>query len=171
VVGTDTIMHDGGTGHGDVDTVILRDAGVREAEALTELAMRSKAVWGYSHEFMERCRPLLIVTAGYIAANPVIVAVSDDEVAGFYSLVDEGDHLSLDLCYVDPSMRGRGIGRRLVEDAVRRSRAAARTLVVESDPNAEGFYRSLGAQRTGSRESPAEAGRMLPVLTFTAAAQ
>jgi len=41
-------------------------------------------------------------------------------------------------------------------------------LLVESDPNAEGFYTRFGAERTGVMESSAEQGRMLPLLRFAA---
>jgi len=42
-------------------TIIIRDAVPDEAVLLSDLAMRSKAYWGYSIEFMEACRQELTV--------------------------------------------------------------------------------------------------------------
>jgi predicted N-acetyltransferase YhbS len=61
---------------------------------------------------------------------------------------------------------GRGIGRMLLDDALRTARACgARALVIDSDPHAEGFYLRMGAARTG--EVPADVAgvrRVLPRL-------
>jgi hypothetical protein len=35
----------------------IRSANPDEADFLTELALRSKAVWGYSQDFLDSCRP------------------------------------------------------------------------------------------------------------------
>jgi hypothetical protein len=42
----------------------LRSASPDEAAALTELAIRSKAYWGYADAFMRRAREELTLTAG-----------------------------------------------------------------------------------------------------------
>jgi hypothetical protein len=37
---------------------------------------------------------------------------------------------------------------------------------LESDPHAEGFYLSRGAERVGEEPSPGRPGRILPVLRY-----
>lgn len=57
---------------------------------------------------------------------------------------------------VDPAARGRGVGRELVEDAVRASRAARVReieLVTPPDMDAQHFYRSLGWTEEGALTS------------------
>jgi hypothetical protein len=71
----------------------IRPARAGEADALTALALRSKAHWGYDAAFMEVVRPIL---------------------------------------------------------------------TIEGEPNAEGFYRAIGAVRVGERRSPS--GRTLALL-------
>jgi hypothetical protein len=39
-------------------------------------------------------------------------------------------------------------------------------VIWQSDPQAEGFYLALGAQREGASESTVMPGRMLPLMRF-----
>jgi GNAT superfamily N-acetyltransferase len=66
--------------------------------------------------------------------------------------------------WVLPDWIGRGAGRALLCHAIEHLRAdGARTLRIESDPYAEGFYVHMGARRVGEAPSTPE-GRTLPVL-------
>jgi predicted N-acetyltransferase YhbS len=61
---------------------------------------------------------------------------------------------------------GTGLGRRLFEHAMRRARGlGARTVTIEADPNAERFYRKMGARRAGENVYELEGKeRALPVM-------
>ncbi|NIQ29145.1 MAG: GNAT family N-acetyltransferase, partial [Acidobacteria bacterium] len=51
--------------------------------------------------------------------------------------------------------------------AVNRARSLGyERLLVQSDPNAEGFYLRLGAERIGEVPSRVQPGRLLPLLLF-----
>jgi len=144
-----------------------RSARPEEAASLSELAFRSKANWGYDPEFLEACRRELTLTAEYVADGEVYVVEVDGRLAGFYSLVRWNSDLELSHFFVDPPAMGQGIGSRLWDDAVERAAALGFTrLLIQSDPNAEGFYSRLGAERIGEVPSQAEVGRMLPLLLF-----
>ena len=52
----------------------IRRALPSEAASQSALARRSKAVWGYSPEFMEACRDELTLSRGYLRATPTFVA-------------------------------------------------------------------------------------------------
>lgn len=53
---------------------------------------------------------------------------------------------ALGLLFVEPSAIGRGVGRLLYRDALRRAvDLGVRRLVIDSDPHAAGFYRAMGA--------------------------
>jgi GNAT superfamily N-acetyltransferase len=81
-----------------------------------------------------------------------------------HDAVCEIEHL-----WVAPEEMGRGIGRRLLEDAVRyAARIGAAELRIVSDPNAVGFYRRAGARLAGAVDS-VPPGRRLPVLTLDVA--
>ncbi len=149
--------------------MIIRAALPSEADLLTELALRSKAVWGYSAEFMESCRPLLTVTASYIEQYPVFVAVAD-RVGGFYSLKPRADQVELDFLFVEPEAIRSGIGAQLIAHArVQAAQLGYERLLIESDPGAEGFYIRAGARRVGVVASTVEAGRLLPLLEISLA--
>lgn len=145
----------------------IRAAEPHEADMLTALALRSKAQWGYSAEFMERCVPLLRVTAEYMQQNSVRVAVEDGAIVGFYSLLSTAAALELDLMFVEPGHTRAGIGAALLTHALQTAASTGHAyLIVESDPNAEAFYLRSGAERTGGRASTIKDGRLLPLLTF-----
>jgi predicted N-acetyltransferase YhbS len=63
---------------------------------------------------------------------------------------------------------GRGIGRALFEHAVEESRRLGhRSLRIEADPNAEGFYARMGARRVGETIAEIEGQRReLPLLLY-----
>lgn len=149
----------------------IRRAHERDADALTELAIRSKASWGYDAAFMDRCRPILTVTGEYIRRTPAWVAQQGQAIVGFYSLREEDGILDLDLLFVEPEWIGSGVGALLLEHALQQAALTTHEhLVVESDPGAEGFYLRFGATRVGQRASTVEAGRQLPMLSFDLAA-
>ena len=126
----------------------IRRARSDEADLLSDLAVRSKATWGYSDEFMQLCVPLLRVTPDYIAHHPVFVAAADDRVLGFYSLNAERYQLELDLLFVAPDALRTGVGRALCAHALATARAAGFSeLFVESDPGAEIFYARMSGVR------------------------
>lgn len=138
-----------------------------EVEALSELAMRSKAVWGYGAEFLQRCRPLLRVTGECISANVVYAADVDGRIAGFYSIAPRGEVARPDYLFVEPEFLRQGIGSVVLAHALDQARELGMTKVlVESDPEAEGFYVRAGGARVGAVQSTVEKGRMLPVVEF-----
>lgn len=143
----------------------IRPARPGESEALSRLTLRSKAHWGYDDAFLDACRDELLVTEDAIASGSVAVLETDRRSAGIYALAFVGEIAELELFFVEPRDMGRGYGRRLWDHAVEAARDAGATrLLIQSDPNAEGFYLRMGAERTGSSPSASIPGRSLPVL-------
>lgn len=150
------------------DSRIIREAYTGEAGLLSALALRSKAHWGYSKDFLEACRAELTVDASRIGSENYrcFVAVEDDSISGFYTLasIPEGDW-ELEALFVEPDRIGTGIGRSLIRHAVHllSARGAVR-LTIQGDPNATDFYRAAGARQVGTRESDSIPGRFLPLF-------
>jgi GNAT superfamily N-acetyltransferase len=145
--------------------VELRPARPDEAAQLSDLALRSKAHWGYSDEFIEACRAELTYRPEQIETSRIVVAVVAEAVVGFYALAGEPPVGELDGMFVDPDHIGTGAGGALFEhllDSARRSGFTA--LQIGADPNAVGFYERHGAVRIGEEPSASIPGRMLPVL-------
>jgi GNAT superfamily N-acetyltransferase len=146
---------------------MIRRARQEESDALTSLALRSKAVWGYTDAFIERCRPVLTVTPEAIAEGRVFVAAIDGALAGVSVLRPREDGIELGMLFVEPAMLRRGIGAALLDHARAEARAAGyEALEIASDPDAEAFYLRRGAVRIGEVPSEVDAGRLLPLLSL-----
>ncbi|MFB8117977.1 GNAT family N-acetyltransferase [Streptomyces sp. NPDC055962] len=126
--------------------VRIRRAVARDAKRLTRLVTGSRAYEGPYAPMVEGYR----VGPDYVEAHAVYVAVDDDgRVLGFYALVLSPPEL--DLMFVADDAQGRGIGRLLVAHLREEARRAGLDSVrVVAHPPAEGFYRAVGAERTGT---------------------
>ena len=92
----------------------------------------------------------------------VRVAERDGAVVGFAAVDPEAREL--EFLFVDPVAIGTGAGSALLRDALAEARMAGLgELLIESDPDAEPFYRSQGAEPAGTRTSWST-GRELPLL-------
>jgi N-acetylglutamate synthase-like GNAT family acetyltransferase len=149
----------------------IRRAKASEADLLTELALRSKAHWGYGPEFLRACRDDLTVEADFLAANPVYVVEEEGSVVGYYSLERQTDEdVELVHLFVEPAAIGKGFGKLLWRHAAETARQLGfREVVLSSDPYAEDFYRAMGARRVGEIASPVSPSRKLPLLRFDCA--
>ena len=151
----------------------IRPARLGEAAALSELCLRSKALWGYDAPFMARVREALEVAPAAIGAGDVWVAAIGGEAVGVVALAagEAPGTLDLDLLFVAPGRIRGGVGRILLAHAVAEARRrGARRLTILADPNAAGFYERQGARRLGLAPSDAIPGRMLPLYEISLAA-
>ncbi len=148
------------------ETTNIRRACTADAPELSVLAMRSKACWGYSREFMEACRAALTYDESYLEQHEVYVLESSQRIIGFYSLEPLPDAtLELGALFVEPGDIGKGYGRLLVEHALEKAKdAGASRIEIQGDPNARGFYLAMGATLAGECESRSIPGRMLPLF-------
>lgn len=139
-----------------------------DAAALTEIAHAAKRHWGYPERWIESWRDTLTIRVEFIAANVAWCAMEDSRAVGFYLLTNESDGLHLDHLWIAPPAMGRGIGRALFEHAVEETRRLGhRTLKIEADPHAEGFYARMGARRVGAAVTEIEGQRReLPLLLY-----
>jgi GNAT superfamily N-acetyltransferase len=147
---------------------VIHRARADETNRRSEIAYHAKAHWGYSAAFMEACRAELSITPRYLKEHSTFVLCSTDEASGFYSLERiSKTRVELGHFFLWPDEIGRGRGRRLFSHACEQARQAGfQVLVIASDPHAEGFYLTVGAQRVGSTDSESIPGRTLPLLEF-----
>jgi N-acetylglutamate synthase-like GNAT family acetyltransferase len=148
----------------------FRPANPKEASRLSEIAYQSKAIWGYTVEFLQACRPELTNSETQIvSANHCFVVFEiHHDVTGFCALEYTGDGAAeLEALFIVPRYIGRGIGLKLLEHAKRKaSGRGATSLTVQAGPNAAGFYAAAGGMRAGERASFSIPGRFLPVYEF-----
>ena len=146
-------------------SVVLRPASPHEAGELSALALRSKAHWGDDDAFLAACDPALTTRPDQCDGVRLVVAEQSGRLLGFVRLDGAGGRGELADLFVDPSAMGRGIGRRLLGDALDRAAGLGMTVLeIDADPHAEAFHLRAGAVRTGSVPSGVVPGRVLPRL-------
>lgn len=102
----------------------LRAALPGEAGILTDLCLRSKAVWGHDAAFMAACRAELTITAQDFARSLIQVAVEDGRIIAMAQLAQHGRIADIDKLFVDPAALRAGAGRQLFDWCVETARAA-----------------------------------------------
>ncbi len=146
----------------------IRRAHPSEAPFLSELGLRSKGYWDYDTDFLAACRDDLTLSPEDIATSMVYVHDEGNTPLGYYRLLlHEDGKAELDALFVEPTAMGQGVGKRLWQHAVARAREqGCSEMVFQSDPQAEGFYQAMGAERIGESESTVMPGRLLPLMRF-----
>ena len=146
----------------------IRRARPDEAAALTALAARAKAHWGYDAEFMARVIDAMSISAGDVEAHEVwLLEDASGRTVGFHRVIPD-DRAEVEDMWVEPDAMGNGHGRRLFEHAIAIARAFGATeLELDADPNAIGFYERMGMERIGETHSTLISGRALPRMRIT----
>jgi len=148
--------------------VQIRRARPDEAEALTEIAHAAKRHWNYPEKWMEQWRADLTITPEFVVNNEVFVAVVDGDIVGCCALVVSDSLAELEHMWIDPQQMGNGVGRALFAHMTQRARQLGRAeLELSADPNAEGFYKRMGAKRIGEIQADMDGQtRVLPRMKF-----
>ncbi|WP_315838341.1 GNAT family N-acetyltransferase [Bradyrhizobium prioriisuperbiae] len=147
--------------------MIVRQATLDELPDLSDLCLRSKAVWGYDQAFLEACRSELALRPDELATTRIAVAETDGGIAGVVQIKVMGTDAELLKLFIAPHGLRRGLGRTLFNwAAVEAKHMGATHLLIEADPDAAPFYRRLGAHDVGVAISQSIPGRTLPKLRF-----
>jgi GNAT superfamily N-acetyltransferase len=145
-------------------SVVIRPSRNEEAARLKQIAIASKAHWGYPLQQVREWASHGDFTPERLQELVVFVAEDAGQAVGWCSLVPRGAVCWLEDLWVEPKSIGRGVGTQLFSHAVRYAAAeGAERLEWEAEPNAVGFYERLGGVYL--RESPTtEWGRRLPIM-------
>jgi len=143
----------------------LREACKSELPSLSELCLRSKAVWGYDDAFMTACRAELTLHPEELRSTSLQLAVRDSTVIGLTQVKVTDTDADLLKLFVEPALLRSGVGRLLFEWATARARGlGAVRMMIEADPGAVPFYERMGARHAGFAPSQSILGRMLPCM-------
>ena len=133
---------------------MIRKASKDNSQTLTEIALDAKRHWGYPESWIKHWESDLTISPDFISQHHVYVAETDGEIRGFYALCLTENKAELEHMWVRPAYIGTGIGKELFLDAMERaSKMNVSEVELSADPNAEGFYQRMGAQRIGEVES------------------
>jgi len=136
-----------------------------DAEILTDIALKSKAYWGYSKDIIESWRDDLTVSEQMFTDYTICKYMFENEVAGFYILERANIRTSfLKFLFISPDFIKKGIGHQLLNHAIDYCKEGSCAILnVLSDPNAESFYAKYGFEVIALVESSIP-GRTLPEM-------
>jgi GNAT superfamily N-acetyltransferase len=143
----------------------VRRAVPSESQALSELAVAAKGFWGYPAAQLAAWASDLRISPESIISEPTFVAEVERRIAGVVQLSTKRVPWSIEHLWVLPSAARRGIGGQLVRHVIQYvHERGQRELLIDSDPEAEGFYIRLGARKVGEVAAPIEGqpGRVRP---------
>lgn len=146
----------------------LRPPRADELADLTELCLRSKAVWGYDAAFMAACRQELTLHPRDLETPMQVAETDDGRVIGLAHIRIAGCEAELARLFVEPVLLRCGAGRVLFAWAMAEARRlGADHMTIEADPDAAPFYQRMGARLDGEAPSGSIPGRMIPRLVLT----
>jgi ribosomal protein S18 acetylase RimI-like enzyme len=147
----------------------IRPADPHEADILSRIAFAAKSHWGYPQRWLEIWASQLTFTPPYFEENESWVAVDAERPIGFYTLLNKNGSAWIENLWVLPDYMGKGIGRELFLHALELARRrSCKSLQLEADPNAIGFYEKMGMSKIGERHSEVNGqSRILPIMEMT----
>lgn len=150
------------------EDIRLEAAELSDLARLSEIAFAAKAYWQYPAEWLARWRPQLTISESDLSSGTAVKLTKNGEIRGFYLLREDDEKLWLEHLWVEPDGIGHGFGRSLFEHAMTTAGELGHSRVlIESDPNAEGFYAAMGAKRFGEHRTELDGNlRILPLMEF-----
>jgi GNAT superfamily N-acetyltransferase len=146
----------------------IRNAKHGEEIFLSELAIRSKAYWGYTNDFLNTCRLHIKIDHEYIEKWPVVLIENNNEILGFYSLKIIKSEPRLDNLWIEPKYIKQGIGRILFEHACETAKYLGWThFRLAGEPDAVEFYEKMGAKLIGKIQSRISEDLFLPHMEMS----
>ena len=135
---------------------------------INSLVRRSKAYWGYSEEYMDKCMEIIAIRPKHLQQNIVKTCHKDQQIVGIYSFSLKDDKsLMLDYLFIEPDFIYQNIGSYLFKAAVETAKSIGKTeFILHSDPYAEGFYIKMGCHRIGDHPSTITPGLILPIMKY-----
>lgn len=130
----------------------IRDAELTDIPGLEALQRRSSLVWEEYRAALLAHPDAIELPEAAVRDRHVRVAIDGGRSLGFTVVLPTTSTVyELDGLFVEPAVMGRGIGRRLVADAVAIARSAGVTRIeVTANPNALGFYEKVGFVAEGA---------------------
>jgi ribosomal protein S18 acetylase RimI-like enzyme len=148
------------------DKFQIQRATPEQADELSQIALAAKAHWGYPARWLEIWKPQLTFRPEYFEESEGWVAVLEETPIGFCTLQDENGKAWIENLWVLPAYIGKGIGRILFLHAAELFRRRGyKTLQLQADPNAVGFYEKMGMYKVGEQHSEVDGQpRLLPIM-------
>ncbi|WP_300674689.1 GNAT family N-acetyltransferase [Soonwooa sp.] len=143
----------------------IEKATTNDHSTLTNITLDGKAFWGYSKEQIELWKKDLTISKDYIDENEVYKLIDDDEIIGYYSILKiSRTDSKLDNLFLYQKYIGKGFGKILMNDFIERvKKSDCKVIILDSEPNAEEFYKKFGFETYDRLESSIK-DRFLPKM-------
>ncbi|KTD64035.1 GNAT family N-acetyltransferase [Legionella spiritensis] len=141
-----------------------RRANVSELPKINEFIYQSKNYWGYSPTFMMDFMNKWGVTLSFFETCEIILAEENNTLLGLFAFkINEDNKPELDLFFINAKKIQQGLGKLVWQQAIEYAKNKGwHEFLLISDPNAEGFYRAMGAEVIDTYES--FPGRFVPIM-------
>lgn len=148
--------------------VNIRNAKIDEYEILTDVAIKSEAYWGYDSDYMNKFKSIYNVSKEFINNNPTVIIEEDNNIVGFYGVINHCSEASLEYFFIEPKYIGRGYGKLLWNYLIKDCKnLGIKEFSIVTSPQAKDFYVKMGAVQCGEVESLLKKGRIIPQLIYT----
>jgi GNAT superfamily N-acetyltransferase len=146
--------------------ISIRRAKPEEADILTQIAIAAKGHWNYPKHWMQLWIPQLTFAPAYFEEYESWAAELEGEVIAFYTLEERKGNAWLENIWVLPKHIGHGVGKELFTHSLSRAlELGYKTLQLEAEPNAVGFYEKMGLRKIGKRQYELDGQlRILPIM-------
>ena len=148
-------------------------ATIEQAEYLTQLALDSHAHWGYRTCSDEVSRKVLGTKPEHFDLNQHYLAKEGDTVIGMFGLTKDRDENGKEVnelvhFFLQPKYIGKGYGRLLFEECVRRAKEELHwnSFELDSDWHAKEFYQKMGCVWIGESPSLLHSDYIVPRLKY-----
>lgn len=148
------------------ETMKFRIAKKDDMQILNTISVKSKRHWGYPESLIEKWKDELTLNEEKFFALKTMVIEVKGQIVGFCSIAENKENYEILHLWLLPKYIGLGYGKKLLGEAIKYFVKENKPIIVESDPNAEEFYKSQGFVTFDKAESFPK-GRFLPIMRKT----
>lgn len=130
---------------------------------LNKICLASKRYWNYPEEWIEQWKEDLKIKRDFFERGAVYKIGVPNKIYGFCVILKHENNYEIEHLWVLPEFIGKGFGKKLLNESIKRTVTKDSEIVVTADPNAEAFYISRGFKTFDKLESYPK-GRYLPIM-------
>ena len=132
---------------------------------LNDIAIRSKAWWGYEDFLMQKFAQSSSLKSENEDQSTVVKACLDGSIIGWYRYLPNNERIELTDFWLNPEYIGKGFGGKMFQDLKDKvTKDGFQTIEFDADPNAAPFYEHMGCGMIGQTLS--EWNRFIPRMKY-----
>ena len=141
----------------------IKIAELKDKEILNRISIESKMHWNYPLDWIENWKDDLTLKENDFSAQSIFKLELSGSIIGFCAIREHNKNYEITHLWLEPEYIGKGFGKLLLNETIKKVVKKDKPIIVEADPNAESFYKSQGFETFDKIESYPK-GRFLPVM-------